>query len=488
MSEEPEQTSRESGGGDEEADCEVDDAPHPFRDQGPWKDRVAFRGSDGTILYPYRPHEVLTPEGERALQVAICVFPGHHIILDEDTVGPADFPFSRLTGVPDPLLLIDELTLRGIVAQVNHVYFAHSLYGNPVYGNPVYGNPVYGNPVYGNPVYGNAASGNAAEGPAALGFGNPPPPNVQYGTVLFGDKSNGTVHMMPNRSSALPKPDRVPDHEIAERINTPLNPGSPEVIVLDTGLAAPFYRPKVFNGTGVSAATVYDIDRPDEDGDHYLDPTAGHGTFIAGVITQIAPGCKVTVHRVLTTFGDGDEWHIAHTIEHLVLNDPHRTILNLSFGGYVLDEPHLMMRTIKRIQHKGVLVVASAGNDATSEPSYPAALQDVLAVGALSPTGPAYFTNFGTWVEACAPGYDVLSTFFHRFNGPAPNGPYGEDPDDFKGWALWSGTSFAAPAVVGNLARLMMGNSLSTKHAVDRLINNFSLTVIPQLGTIVDFM
>jgi subtilisin family serine protease len=238
-------------------------------------------------------------------------------------------------------------------------------------------------------------------------------------------------------------------------------------------------------GTGITAASDIDIDFPDEDDDEYLDPTAGHGTFIAGVIAQIAPGCEISVHRVLSTFGDGDEWKISWRILNLAVSDPDRAILSLSFGGYVLDEPFLMAWTIRQTQHAGLHVVASAGNDATSRPTYPACLSGVVAVGALGPNGPAWFTNYGEWVDACAPGSDLLSTFF-VFDGPAEEGPYGDDPDDFDGWAQWSGTSFAAPVVVGNLVRLMMAEGISTHGAIRRIIDTPALFRIPGLGTVID--
>jgi subtilisin family serine protease len=262
--------------------------------------------------------------------------------------------------------------------------------------------------------------------------------------------------------------------------------GGPKVIVLDTGLAATAFRPTML-GSGIAAASLNDVDCPDEDGDGYLDPTAGHGTFIAGIIGQIAPGCEITVHKVLTTFGDGDEWNISQCIDNLSTADAHRTILSLSFGGYVLERPHLMARTIRRVQHHGIHVVASAGNDGTWRPSFPAALPGVIAVGALCPAGPAPFSNYGDWVDACAPGTDLLSTFF-RFDGPAPIGAYGVDVDDFDGWAIWSGTSFAAPVVVGNLARVMMADGHGTSAAIKRLIDAPSLMRLPYLGTVVDAM
>ena len=70
----------------------------------------------------------------------------------------------------------------------------------------------------------------------------------------------------------------------------------------------------------------------------------------------------------------------------------------------------------------------------------------MIAVGALGPSGHAWFTNYGPWVDACAPGVDVVSTFFDLTEEA------GYDGEDFNGWACWSGTSFSAPIVAASIA------------------------------------
>jgi hypothetical protein len=473
--------------------------PPPGEPRGPWTDRVAISETDDGLPVAYRPNEVITTRGEEALEVARRLFP------DAELHHQSRGPFTRLTGVPDPLLLIEELRLSGIVAQPNHVFFSHGadtptplygssapatptpLYGSPLYGSPLYGSPLYGSPLYGSPLYGSPLYGSAPSGISMCGCA--PCRSPLYGTYtapVTGSKVAGSQHVEPTRSSALPPPEVTPTALIEGRIRAALVPGAPEVIVLDTGLAAPAFRPPL--GNGITAASPADTDEPDEDHDQYLDPAAGHGTFIAGVIAQIAPGCKVALHRVMSTFGDAAEWTVCNAIDELVVANPDRTILSLSFGGYVLERPPMMARTIRHAQHRGIHVVASAGNDATSRPCYPAALPGVVAVGALGPGGPAPFTNYGDWVDACAPGVDLLSSFFTKFNGPAPVGPYGDDPDDFTGWARWSGTSFSAPVVVGNAVRLMMSHDgpATATGALERLIDDTELLSLPCLGTVVN--
>ena len=97
------------------------------------------------------------------------------------------------------------------------------------------------------------------------------------------------------------------------------------------------------------------------------------------------------------------------------------------------------------------LVVASAGNNASCRPYFPAALPNVVAVGGLDSGGRAAFSNFGPWVDACAPAVDVVSTFFIDYDDviDAASGLVNE----YRGWATWSGTSFAAPKVAAVVAQ-----------------------------------
>ncbi len=140
----------------------------------------------------------------------------------------------------------------------------------------------------------------------------------------------------------------------------------------------------------------------------------------------------------------------------------------------------------RALQALGVVVVASAGNDAMSRPVFPAALPDVVGVGAFGPSGPASFTNFGPWVNACAPGIDLVGVFFSWSDQPAHL--------QFRGWAIWSGTSFAGPIVAAAIARLTMSAPLLFNHAItaadakQRLLDPPWLLRIPDLGTVVNLV
>lgn len=225
--------------------------------------------------------------------------------------------------------------------------------------------------------------------------------------------------------------------------------------------------------------------------DNYLDPAAGHGTFIAGVIEQLAPGCRIVVRRVIDPLGHAFENTVADAI-HTVVDELGTTlrqplILNLSFGGQAPSPPAQLREAVARAVAARIVIVASAGNDGVCTPQYPAAFPNVIGVGGLGPDGPAPWTNYGDWVDACAPGTDLVSAFFADFNGgfPAVNT---WDPDRFSGWAEWTGTSFATPIVVAAIARELAlgGSSVDAVGAAERVIDAPHLTRLPCLGTVIN--
>ncbi len=462
------------------------------RPRGRWTNRVGFAAWPGGTVFAYRPGEILTLRGEDAL--ATTRERNNDVrVLQE--LGQ----FTRLGGIADVLAEVGELRRRGILAQPNHVFFAHDGVGpTPVFPTPVFPTPVF-------PTGANWGCRCCSPGPScpphpskscACGgvfptpvFPTPVFPTPVFPTPVFPTPVFPTpVFPTEMKSTARAVPPATDVSTATAALAAPIPSDGPLVIVLDTGLAADGpYFPAALTSAPVAGATSADHDEPDEDGDGGLDPCAGHGTFIAGVVGQVAPGCEVVIHRVFSTFADSSEAEIVDAIANLDPARPDRTILNLSFGGYTLDLPVAMAMAIAAIQATGVVVVASAGNDATCVPTYPAAFPGVVAVGAVGPTGPAPFTNYGPWVRACAPGVDIVSTFFQGFNGSEPVPPGGGgDPDDFSGWARWSGTSFSAPVVAGALARRILTDGCTAEEAVSRVVDAPALMRIPNLGTVVN--
>ncbi len=122
---------------------------------------------------------------------------------------------------------------------------------------------------------------------------------------------------------------------------------------------------------------------------------------------------------------------------------------------------------------KGGLVIFAAGNDDIPYGS-PADYEPVIAVGALAPNGhKCSFSNYGSWVDISAPGYDVYSTYAQ------------------SGYGYMSGTSMACPHVSGVAALVLSyrgGQGFTNDMLKDCLLKGARKGVVPesdQVGPIV---
>ncbi|MBM7812509.1 S8 family peptidase [Saccharothrix algeriensis] len=209
--------------------------------------------------------------------------------------------------------------------------------------------------------------------------------------------------------------------------------------VLDTGLDPHPW----FAGRPWFAASEHSPEVLDADGRPGQDRQAGHGTFVAGVLLQHAPGVQVRHRRVLSSLGLTDDATVARGLRSV---RGAADVVVLTSGCHTADDtcPPVLRHEVER---SGAVVVAAAGNGATSRPVWPAALPGVVAVGADAP-----FSNHGPWVDALAPAVDVTSS--HVRLTPSADAAPGTETREY-GYARWSGTSFAAPRVAADIARLL---------------------------------
>jgi subtilisin family serine protease len=299
------------------------------------------------------------------------------------------------------------------------------------------------------------------------------------------------------RTAALPaEPEDVPPFPRRQRRADSVN-----VVVLDTGLklsdgAMPLRaeHPMLQRAVELHRSTwrrdcdpiaADDDDEKSVDGDELLDLQAGHGTFVAGIVRRLAPAVTIHVDGVLSSFGDGDDLSAGEGLRRAIsrIGDDQPTIVNMSFGAYTdgdLAPP--LAAYIADLDRDHTLVVAGAGNGSSSRAFYPAALPGVVGVGALDARGPAWFSNYGGWVDACAPGVDVVSTFFTDHVDEFGDPP-GSLRHEYRGWARWSGTSFAAPKVAAAIAREAQSSGVSPVEAWGRL-SHWSKLRMPDLGVV----
>jgi len=238
----------------------------------------------------------------------------------------------------------------------------------------------------------------------------------------------------------------------------------------------------------------------EESGETQLHHGGGHGTFAAGLILQNAPKAEVVALRRVKSDGLVDDWKLAEALVQLSALENKVHIVSLSLGGHTPDDMGLpataeALRVLFE-KHPGTVVVAAAGNDSTSRPFFPAAYKAVIAVAAVDRDGKrAWFSNYGWWVDACAPGIDVISTFLHKknFNNRdlTIHRLQDEGPQSFEGWASWSGSSFTTPQVAGAIAATMSARSASGRQ--NTFLGTQSLTglaekkedlavLVPELG------
>ncbi len=207
----------------------------------------------------------------------------------------------------------------------------------------------------------------------------------------------------------------------------------------------------------------------------YLDLAAGHGTFCAGIVQQIAPDAEIVVRSVVESDGFADEVAVAEAIvteaQQGIAAGQH-TILSLSLGTETADDERpvafgVALEIVEEMQaasDREVLVVAAAGNYGRDRPCYPAAFPSVIAVAAVTQgLLPASWSSRGAWVDVSTIGEGVRSTYVPGKESPA----FDPDPDTFgrNAWALWTGTSFAAPQVAGALARIAIEDGISPSAA-----------------------
>ena len=169
-------------------------------------------------------------------------------------------------------------------------------------------------------------------------------------------------------------------------------------------------------------------------------------------------------------------------------------MINLSLGGYTdHDTPPMAISTaLEAMGETGPAVVAAAGNQSAARPFWPAAFEQVLAVGAVENQGGkwsrASYSNHGWWVDVTARGTNLQSTFARETTHVAQG--LTTSPTDpvisFSGWAAWDGTSFATPIAAAMIARTMTRAGLaSAREAEYKLLMNAPPATQPEFANAV---
>ncbi len=240
------------------------------------------------------------------------------------------------------------------------------------------------------------------------------------------------------------------------------------IAVVDTGVD--------YNHPDLSGKVLLGHDYEDDDDDPA--PGEDHGTHVAGIAAALSHnGTGVAGvawnSKILAVRGFATDLMSGKSITYAVNNGA--KVINCSYGGgWGLVES----LAVSYADLRGRLVVAAAGNDNCSTPSYPGGYGSVLAVGATddqdtrsiwipgaSQCTPNSASNFGDWVDIAAPGSGIWSTL--------PNG----------GYESWDGTSMATPIVSGAAALVWsLHPSWSDEQVRERLIKTAKPLSGQQLG------
>ena len=278
-----------------------------------------------------------------------------------------------------------------------------------------------------------------------------------YGTAVKGfaaELSDNELTQLQNNSNV----EKIyPDRMFILRGKPPVVDPTPPAQTVPYGIA----RVGTGDGTGKTAWVIdtgIDYDHPDLLVDATraqtfvtrtttADDDNGHGTHCAGIIAAlnneigvvgVAAGATVVPVKVLDKRGSGAYSQIIAGVDYVTSNASPGDAANLSLGGSIYEPIDL---AVEALGASGVYVALAAGNESDdAEYHSPARAEGVnlFTISACdSQDAWAYFSNYGTHVDFCEPGVNVLSTY------------------KGGGYTTMSGTSMAAPHMAGIL--LMTG-------------------------------
>ena len=240
------------------------------------------------------------------------------------------------------------------------------------------------------------------------------------------------------------------------------------VAVLDTG-----DYPNHPDIQDVTRVPGYDF--ADNDNDPTDPFSRSHGAHVSSIIfatrnnqigiSGIIPNFRLMPVRVIGA-GGGTAAQIADGIHYAIENGAN--VINMSFGfdvvnGVPVDPGTALAEAVQAAADAGIVIVAAAGNTGQNVVVYPAAYNEVVAVGASDILGNrTSYSNYGDKLELLAPGGLKYMDLNHDGN---MDGIWGVsyEVNQFT-YQMYQGTSQASPHVAA-LAAILLHNDLPANQA-----------------------
>ena len=303
--------------------------------------------------------------------------------------------------------------------------------------------------------------------------------------------SNPTTLMNPNYANIL----------------TTLNPqvkSSPVIAVIDSVFDPNQVdlAPNLLNGIdfadGDMDVALPDLYKQGTSNQNIINRSLFHGSMVAGVISSannqlgglgICPWCKIKPYKTssndeITQDAAGNYLTPGLYQDSMIASIYHAIskgikIINISAGSKIYSSVY--QEVVDYARDNGVIIVASSGNDNSSDLFWPASFDSVISVSSINKDlSKSFYSNYGQAVDISVPIDTGVVTPVYK---------------NVQGVSLWSlralGTSFASPVVSGIIGLIYSLYPDITPNAIRSLLKNPSLisslnnsnpTYLDQLG------
>jgi len=226
---------------------------------------------------------------------------------------------------------------------------------------------------------------------------------------------------------------------------------------------------------------------PLDPGDNDPTDSYGHGSHCAGIIAGVSNnnfGIAGVAENCTVMGLKFDPLPLTSRIAAAIIYaaDNGADVINMSFGfNYRSD---LVEEALEYAHSKGVVLVASSGNDGTYAVNYPAGYDLPITIGSTNDSDMvSTFSTYGDHLDLCAPGQSIISLRADNLDMYAssyPREPGVHIVDSF--FFMASGTSMSTPHVVGAAAVMRSVSPGLKPDKIKQILNETADDIIDPYG------